>query len=411
MTLSIFATQASPAAVGPADSSPEAGAEPSQSFSTVLHQEGQQDGASLADAVNSGPDTREEAVGVTDETAAVNEEAVATLVSVLLGALPSTPESLPDETSVDAEAAGALAGDVGDDGQWLSPALFALASGASANSASTDGDTVASQPCAAVTESALLPPAGKALPAWSMLLTGAVGKADPNITASPSANEPAALPLETSASAALAGSPDNKTFQTLLRSEPMLASLTTGVAYGLDNASGSAAGSPLDAGLPTLIDTARLGASNTAMPANQASAELVPGLPLRSPAFGTLLANQVLWQAKVGNNEAAIRLDPPELGPIDVRISQVDNETHLHFTAGHGLTRDQLEQAIPRLRELFSQGGLSLGQVLVEQGSRDNASQRENGDGNQNSAKSRSTATEAAPTTVRLLNGLIDDYA
>ncbi|MFZ5843330.1 MAG: flagellar hook-length control protein FliK [Pseudomonadota bacterium] len=103
----------------------------------------------------------------------------------------------------------------------------------------------------------------------------------------------------------------------------------------------------------------------------------VPGIAVRSPHFATLLGNQVLWQARVGNQHAEIRLDPPELGPIEVRISQKDSETHLHFVVGHHATREQLEQAMPRLRELFGQGGLQLGQVAVEQGQRETPSDRE----------------------------------
>ncbi|MFN4289888.1 MAG: flagellar hook-length control protein FliK [Permianibacter sp.] len=138
----------------------------------------------------------------------------------------------------------------------------------------------------------------------------------------------------------------------------------------------------------------------------------VPGIALRSPHFATLLGNQVLWQARVGNQHAEIRLDPPELGPIEVRISQKDSETHLHFVVGHQATREQLEQAMPRLRELFGQGGLLLGQVAVEQGQRETASGREqqssaSAAGNGNGGREEPAAVVTRPVGT----SLIDAYA
>jgi flagellar hook-length control protein FliK len=149
-------------------------------------------------------------------------------------------------------------------------------------------------------------------------------------------------------------------------------------------------------------------------PTNVASrdSDVVPGIAVRSPHFATLLGNQVLWQAKVGNNQAEIRLDPPDLGPIEVRISQSDNETHLHFVVGHAGTRDQLEQALPRLRELFGQGGLQLGQVEVEQGRRDNPSGQPSSHSSNGGKRSEEpAANDIASHTTLVGNGLIDDYA
>lgn len=138
----------------------------------------------------------------------------------------------------------------------------------------------------------------------------------------------------------------------------------------------------------------------------------VPGIAVRSPHFATLLGNQVLWQARVGNQQAEIRLDPPELGPIEVRISQKDSETHLHFVVGHQATREQLEQAMPRLRELFGQGGLQLGQVAVEQGQRETASGRDqqasaSGSGSGNGGRDEPAAAVTRPVST----SLIDAYA
>ncbi|NQD38031.1 flagellar hook-length control protein FliK [Permianibacter sp. IMCC34836] len=152
--------------------------------------------------------------------------------------------------------------------------------------------------------------------------------------------------------------------------------------------------------------------TGTSASARGSSPDAIAGIPVRSANFATLVGNDVLWQAKIGSNQAEIRLDPPELGPIDVRISRSDNETHLHFTVSHQATRDQLEQALPRLRELFGQGGLQLGQVEVEQGRREQLAQQPR-DSNPGLGKRGSDAGSTDEVLIQrsTLMGLIDDYA
>ena len=141
-------------------------------------------------------------------------------------------------------------------------------------------------------------------------------------------------------------------------------------------------------------------------------AEAVAGIPVRSTHFVNLLGNQVLWQAQIGNHQAQIRLDPPELGPIEVRITQIDNETQLQFFVHHQGTRDQLEQALPRLRELFGQGGLQLGQVEVQQGRREwNSQQAQSDDSGFAKHPIKNDGNDEPVPHHAVLVGLIDDYA
>ncbi len=103
-------------------------------------------------------------------------------------------------------------------------------------------------------------------------------------------------------------------------------------------------------------------------------------LALHVPHFDELLSNQVYWQASQKLQSAEIRLDPPELGPLAVRITQQGSETQIQFTVSHAQTREQLEQALPRLRELFESGGLQLTQVDVQDGRRGQPERREAAD-------------------------------
>ena len=76
---------------------------------------------------------------------------------------------------------------------------------------------------------------------------------------------------------------------------------------------------------------------------------------------------QVLVDQHVG--EAHIKLNPPELGAVDIKISFVDDKTFVQLTAGSSAARDELTQSLPRLRELLSASGLSLGGASVHGGS------------------------------------------
>jgi flagellar hook-length control protein FliK len=69
----------------------------------------------------------------------------------------------------------------------------------------------------------------------------------------------------------------------------------------------------------------------------------------------------------VGNKlqGAEIRLNPAHLGPMEVRVQIQNDQASISFTAQHGLVREALEAAIPRLREMLGESGLQLNNVTV----------------------------------------------
>ena len=62
---------------------------------------------------------------------------------------------------------------------------------------------------------------------------------------------------------------------------------------------------------------------------------------------------------------AEIKLNPPNLGAVEVRVNVDGDEVQVSFTAQQGLAREALEAAIPRLREMFAEQGLNLADVDV----------------------------------------------
>lgn len=100
------------------------------------------------------------------------------------------------------------------------------------------------------------------------------------------------------------------------------------------------------------------------MAASQASAADRPTFMLPSPPgtpeFADQVAERVVWMAGQKLDRAQIRLNPAHLGPISVDVSVGEDGANITFTAQHAVTRDALEQALPRLREMFSGSGLAL---------------------------------------------------
>ncbi|MGB6449720.1 MAG: flagellar hook-length control protein FliK, partial [Steroidobacteraceae bacterium] len=102
-------------------------------------------------------------------------------------------------------------------------------------------------------------------------------------------------------------------------------------------------------------------ASATPAPANPLS---FMKSELRSPV-GTApwvdeLGTHLTWMANRGLESASLQVSPPDLGPIEARISVHGGAATVWFGATHPDTRAALEQALPRLRAMFATQGLAL---------------------------------------------------
>ncbi|MEC4726506.1 flagellar hook-length control protein FliK [Shewanella sp. D64] len=101
--------------------------------------------------------------------------------------------------------------------------------------------------------------------------------------------------------------------------------------------------------------------------------------------FSPVMKQQLITMVSQGIQHAEIRLDPPELGQLMVRIQVQGDQTQVQFQVAQHQTRDLIEQAIPRLKELLSEQGLQLTDSQVSQENEGNGA-----DGEQNSEDSGS---------------------
>ena len=118
------------------------------------------------------------------------------------------------------------------------------------------------------------------------------------------------------------------------------------------------------------------------------------------------------WLAGRNLRSAAIQLDPPELGPLQVQVQAHRDGASVHFTTHSAAVRDLVEQSLPRLREMLESSGMNLVDVNVaqQQGGR---GEREASPASTVGAAMRgeAQATDAATVVVMSPRGLVDAYA
>ncbi len=97
---------------------------------------------------------------------------------------------------------------------------------------------------------------------------------------------------------------------------------------------------------------------NPALTGSSPSLLLSP--PMGSPQWQHALGERVTWMVRQDLQQAELRLNPRHLGPVEVRIEVRNEQASVTFSAHHAVTRDVLEAAIPRLREMLGEAGLAL---------------------------------------------------
>ncbi len=186
---------------------------------------------------------------------------------------------------------------------------------------------------------------------------------------------------------------------------------------GLSTLSAQASPAPLPAAAaaqPATAGPAPVPPATAAMPVSMPPIGVAPG----ADGFGEALGDRVIMMAGQRIQSADIRLNPAELGPLRVHVSVDDGTVSVNFHAQHAVTRDAIEQALPRLRELLGDNGLALGDASVS----DQGAPRENADQGREPAPYASPPAaddafariaDAGPSTSRRLaaSSLVDLFA
>lgn len=101
---------------------------------------------------------------------------------------------------------------------------------------------------------------------------------------------------------------------------------------------------------------------------------------LNTAAWNNALGERAVMLAAQNSRVAEIKLDPPELGSLSVRVQVNQDQVSINFTSPHAHVRDAVEQSLPRLREMFAEQGLALQDSSVsDQSSRESGEQLADG--------------------------------
>lgn len=86
----------------------------------------------------------------------------------------------------------------------------------------------------------------------------------------------------------------------------------------------------------------------------------VPGaaLAMQQPGWTQQVTDKVMWMSSQNLRSAEIKLDPAELGRLDIKIDMSQEHTQVTFTSANAGVRDSLEAQMHRLRELLAQQGM-----------------------------------------------------
>lgn len=136
--------------------------------------------------------------------------------------------------------------------------------------------------------------------------------------------------------------------------------------------------------------------------------------PLGAPGWSNEIGQKIVLLAGRSDSRAELTLTPPHLGKVDITLSINGDQTSATFVSASQAARDALEQALPRLREMLADAGISLGQASVNahasgQDAQDFSSGRHEGTGHDQAG----SGTPAASRThwLQRSEGLVDTFA
>ena len=77
------------------------------------------------------------------------------------------------------------------------------------------------------------------------------------------------------------------------------------------------------------------------------------------------LGDKLVWMAGHGQQVAQLHLNPPDLGPLKITLTLNHDQASAQFVCAHAAVREAIETAMPRLREMLADSGITLGNTNV----------------------------------------------
>lgn len=163
---------------------------------------------------------------------------------------------------------------------------------------------------------------------------------------------------------------DKKVLTTNLRSDIFhaLSKNKSSESIALDDLGNKAVNKGTDrnqASFATALTSATTPNATTTQSSTTASPVLAVQPSMQSSAWNQVLSSRVVWMAREGIQEASLKLNPANLGSVEVKLNMHNDQANVLFIAQNAATRDALEQALPKLRESFAENGMELADADV----------------------------------------------
>jgi flagellar hook-length control protein FliK len=161
------------------------------------------------------------------------------------------------------------------------------------------------------------------------------------------------------------------------------------------------------------LEAFRLAMNNTITPPVSAA---IPD-ELGSSGWGKSLGQQISWMVAGGHQTAELKLHPADLGPLQVVLSVQNNQAELMFVSREPAVRQAIEAAMPHLKDMMADAGISLGQTSVnaespkDQSAFGRPERHEMNRLARHTASMENTFVPASVNPVRRSLGLVDTFA
>jgi flagellar hook-length control protein FliK len=381
--LSSNASAPTPGGSGNASSACTSSTDSGKDFGQMLQGGGASTGTTGAAATASSPAKPANATSTSDGNPGKATPRPADGETAATDATTSTPAVPATSAAADDKDAPASA----DDAPWpplgLAGLMLAVPTGV---------DPTPALPPPTASDAEALPSAAPALPAAAVAANAAQGAAAPATSASASAAgdaEASGLPLPelVLGGKALDRAEDGDSLQIGDRAPP----------------------APLQPPLPAALQDLKAALASNAV----FNGEPTPKPVLGDEGFDQAIGARIGWLADQKIGHAHIRLNPEDLGPVDVRLQMNGDKVHASFSSPHVDVRQALESSLPRLRELLGEQGFQLAHADVGQqhsGDGNPGSQTAGGGRGGDGEPSLGDTTVSASQLIRQ-RGLLDAYA
>lgn len=175
--------------------------------------------------------------------------------------------------------------------------------------------------------------------------------------------------------------------------------------------------------LGALVAMAQGVAPNSPFTQQLTSSLLDMGVPqaVGTRGWDSAIGDRLMWMVQGEQQFAKLKLNPPNLGPLEVRLNVSHDQASVTFLAPHAAVREALEAAMPRLREMFDQQSMQLVRADVGDPNAQHGDPTHNasGDGGRGFGGASANGEELdadpsstqLPNLVNVANSLIDLFA